>query len=131
MPHSYNRAAFDVGRAAGNALLTLYCSLVSIEIALKDRSNPWKRGHMLAQWLTSEGDAGLTSLTQQLVTGLAAMRCTDPTGNSSAIRLDAFPDLRYLRYAADFPGESTDAQLQACLALVRDIETVLRGKGIL
>jgi hypothetical protein len=131
MPHSFNRTAFDAGRVSGNALLDLYCSLVCIEIALKDRSNPWKKGHLLAQWLAAEGDAGLTSLTQQLVTGLAAMKCTDRDGNSSGVRLDAFPDLRYLRYVTDFPGESTDTQLQACVTLVRDIEAVLRGKGIL
>jgi hypothetical protein len=131
MPHSYNRAAFELGRASANELLSLYCSLVSIELALKDRATSWMRGHMLAQWLTGEADPGLTSLTQQLASNLSQLRCTDRLGGASGVNLDAYPDLRYLRHENDFPGESTATQLQVCLILVRDIEAVLKGKGIL
>lgn len=131
MPHSYNRTAFGTGRASSNELLSLYCSLISIELALKDRATSWMRGHLLAQWLTSEADPGLTSLTQQLSSSLTQMKCTDRNGGSSGINLDAYPDIRYYRHESDFPGESTEVQLKSCLTLVRDIETVLKGKGIL
>ncbi len=131
MPHSYNHKAFDVGRTSTSGLLSLYCSLVLIELALKDRAASWMRGHLLAQWLTNEADAGLTSLTLQLSSNLAQMKCTDRSGGSSGINLDAYPDIRYFRHESDFPGETTDAQLKLCLELVRDIETVLQGKGIL
>ena len=131
MPHSYARTAFGVGRTSSSELLSLYCSLVLIELALKDRTTPWMQGHFLSQWLTNEADAGLTSLTQQLSSSLTQMKCTDRNGRSSAIRLDAYPDIRYFRHESDFPGETTDAQLKSCLQLVRDIETVLKGKGIL
>jgi len=131
MPYTFNRAAFDIARSSTNALLSLYGSLVTIELALKERANPWKNGHYIAQWLTDEADPGLTSLTQQLASGFAAMRITDRTGKSSQTRLDSYPEVRYLRHETDFPGESTDGQLAACLLLVRDIEAVLRAKGIL
>jgi hypothetical protein len=130
MPHSYNRTAFAVGRAAASELVSLYSFLISIELALKDRAASWMQGHFLAQWLTGEADPGLTSLTQQLASALNLLKCTDRSGGSSGIRLDAYPDLRYLRHESDFPGESSTAQLQTCLTLVRDIETVLKGKGI-
>lgn len=131
MAHAFNRSAFDFARSSNSTLLSLYGSLVIIEIALKDRSTTWKRGHYVAQWLTDEADPGLTSLTQQLEGGFSSLKGTDRTGAVSQLRLDSYPELRYLRHASDYPGESTDGQLEACVALVRDIEDVLRSKGIL
>ena len=131
MPHSYNRAAFDDARSSTNVLLSLYGSLVKIELALKDRLNPWKGGHRLAEWLTDEADPGLTSLTVQLATGFGTLTGTDRNGQSSQLQLDSYPEIRYLRHEIDYPGGSTEMQLMACLLLVRDIENILRTKGIL
>ena len=131
MPHAYNRSAFDVGRSSSNGLLSVYCSLVIIELGLKDARTTWPNGHYLAAWLNDLADAGLTSLTQQLITCLGTLKCTDRNGGVTRADLNSYPDVRYLRHEADFPGQSNDADLLACVAVIQDIETVLKGRGIL
>lgn len=66
MQHRFNRIAFDAGRSSGSNLLGLYCSLVVVELALKDNASPWRKGHAVQNWLNELGDAGLTALTYQL-----------------------------------------------------------------
>jgi hypothetical protein len=131
MPHSYARAAFISAKSSANTLIALYCSLINIEIALKDRGTTWKSGHFIGQWLIDEADAGLNSLTQQLTAAFDSIRGTDRKGNGIRLRLDAYPELRYIRHEIDFPGETTDSQLITCLDLVHDIEAILLTKGVL
>ena len=131
MPHSFSRLAFEAGRASPNALLSFYCSLVAIELALKDSQPLWRRGHTISQWLTELADAGLTSLTQQLSTSMQLLTCTDKTGNASRVSIDSYPDVRYLLHESDTPGTSRDLDISNCLLLIRDIETVLHQRGIL
>lgn len=131
MPHTYPRAAFASGAASANSLLSLYCSLVTAELAFKDRSPTWLNGHKIGQWLTDEGDGPLTSLTQQLVNAFDDLRCTDRQGNSTRLQVDSYPDLRYLRHEIDFPGETSTEQLDRCLDLCREITVLLKSKGML
>lgn len=131
MPHSFSRSAFEAGRFSPNTLLSLYCSLVVIELSLKDSQVPWRRGHSIGQWLTELADAGLTSLTQQLSTRMQVLSCTAVNGSSSWVKIDSYPDVRYLLHESDGgAGTSTDQNISDCLALIRDIETVLDQQGI-
>ena len=131
MAHFFSRSAFEAGRASSNALLSLYCSLVVVELALKDHHVPWREGHKISQWLTDLADAGLTSLTQQLSTSMQILKCTDKRGAISRVSIDSYPDVRYLLHETDSPGHSSDQDIATCLALIRDVETVLRQRGIL
>jgi hypothetical protein len=128
MPHAYNRAAFTTGADSSNCLLSLYCSLVALELAIKDHLNPpWKKGHTIITWVN---DLGETSLAQQLRSQLGVLRCTDITGNAVPVDGDNYPGIRYIRHEGDFPGTSTDTQIRDALETIRDIKTSLRTKGV-
>lgn len=130
MPHNYNRTAFQSGSTAASPLLALYCSLVDLELALKNHfwGTGWRRGHLLIAWVTEVGEAALAT---NLDNCLAALHCTTLTGGQSIVSGNSYPDLRYLRHDNDFAGTSTDAQLQAALQAVRDINAALRTLGII
>jgi hypothetical protein len=79
MPHDYNKEAFGrIGNDSSNPLCAVYCSLVVLELAIKDyfyaQVNPgsWKTGHRIIDWLTS--DLNESSLGSQLDNKLAALR---------------------------------------------------------
>ena len=131
MPHTFNRLAFDAGRTSGNILLGLYCSLVTVELALKDNSPTWPRGHAIQQWLNNFNDAGLTALTYALATEMQTLICTDRVGNESCVAVNSYPDLRYLRHETDYAGKTTDASITKCMDLLNDIRVVLTQRGIL
>lgn len=131
MPHTFNRAAFASGRNFGSPLLVLYCSLVVIELALKDRKPTWESGHYILQFLNELNVAGLTALTAQLENQLFTLTCTDKGGNSAPVAGDKYPDLRYLRHETDFPGESTDTNIVSSVQITQDILQLLAGAGII
>ena len=128
MPHLYNKQAFGNAAASSSLLLSLYCSLVVIELAIKDYSAPWPKGHRIIEWLTSLGEP---SLAQQLRSALMALQCTDRSGNQSPVSGDQYPDLRYLRHHSDFANMTTDAQLQDALDIVGSINQALQRQGVL
>ncbi|WP_081599402.1 hypothetical protein [Prochlorothrix hollandica] len=132
MPHSYNQQSFKVGGSnSSNPLLCLYCSLVVLELAIKDhfhQSGPWKRGHCIIDWLTN--DLGETSLGTQLESKLSALYCTYRDGSEVNVDANRYPDIRYLRHETDFPGKSTDSQLKEALEIMKDIKTSLINRGI-
>ena len=130
MAHNFNRAAFDTGRVAGSPLLALYCSLVVVELALKDRKPAWESGHRVQQLLNELNDAGLTALTFQLANQLQTLKCTDKNGNDCAVAADRYPDLRYLRHETDFPGSSTDVNSALSIQITDDIRALLAGLGV-
>ena len=107
-------------------LLRLYCSLVTIEIALKDHFQPWRAGHRLIDWLN---DIGEKSLGLQLEGKLSALTCTGRDGSETIVGANSYPDIRYLRHESDFTGKSTDFQINEVLQIVADIEAALRNKG--
>jgi hypothetical protein len=132
MPHSYNQQSFKVGLSnPSNPLLSLYCSLIVLELAIKDhfhQSGSWKRGHCIIEWLTN--DLNETSLGYQLESKLSALYCTHSNGSEVSVDANRYPDIRYLRHETDFPGKSTDSQLEEVLEIIRDIKTTLVNKGI-
>jgi hypothetical protein len=132
MPHSYNQQSFQVGASnSSNPLLCLYCSLVVLELSIKDhfhQSGPWKKGHCIIDWLTVS--LGETSLGTQLDSKLSALYCTYKDGTEVNVKANSYPDIRYLRHEADFPGKSTDNQLKEALEIIKDIRTSLITKGI-
>jgi hypothetical protein len=132
MPHSYNQQSFKLGMAnQSNPLLCLYCSLVVLELAIKDhfrQSGSWKRGHCIIDWLTN--DLGETSLGTQLESKLSALYCTHRDGSEVNVDANRYPDIRYLRHETDFLGKSTDNQLKEALEIIKDIKTSLISRGI-
>jgi len=132
MPHSYNQQSFKLGMAnQSNPLLCLYCSLVVLELAIKDhfhQSGSWKRGHHIIHWLTN--DLGETSLGYQLESKLSALYCTAIDGSETPVAANNYPGIRYLRHETDFPGKSTDIQLKEALEIIKDIKTSLISRGI-
>ncbi|MHC0068783.1 hypothetical protein ACWATR_38985 [Nostoc sp. UIC 10890] len=132
MPHSYNQKSFQVGGSnPSNPLLCLYCSLVVLELSIKDHLSQfgsWKTGHCIIDWLTTE--LGETSLGTQLESKLSALYCTHRNGSEVKVDANRYPDIRYLRHEADFPGKSTDNQLKEALEIIKDIRTSLISKGI-
>lgn len=132
MPHSYNQRSFKVGESnPSNPLLCLYCSLVVLELAIKDhfhQSGSWKTGHCIIDWLTS--DLGETSLGTQLESKLSALYCTHRDGSEVNVDANRYPDIRYLRHEIDFAGKSTDRQLTEALDIIKDIKISLISRGI-
>ncbi|QSV70169.1 MAG: hypothetical protein HEQ20_04555 [Aphanizomenon flos-aquae KM1D3_PB] len=129
MTHAYNRAAFTTGADSSNYLLSLYCSLVALELAIKDHLDPpWQTGHKIIDWL---GSLGETSLATQLDAQLSALYCTHKDGTEVNVKANQYPDLRYIRHESDFPGKSTDNQIQAALDIIRDIKIQLNARGVL
>ena len=136
MPHDYNKEAFGrIGNDSSNHLCAVYCSLVVLELAIKDyfyaQVNPgsWKTGHRIIDWLTS--DLNESSLGSQLDNKLAALRCTDKNGNEASVNPNLYPDLRYLRHKQDFLGTSTDSELREVMDIIQYIQDHLRMKGII
>lgn len=131
MRHTYNKAAFTSGAISTNSLLSLYCSLVVLELALKEHlyqtSPNWKTGHRIIDWLNELGE---TSLSMQLSTKLSALYCTALSGTEVSVRPDKYPDIRYIRHESDFPGKSTDTQIKDALDIIKDIRTSLIAKGV-
>lgn len=128
MPHTYNRDAFRAGATSGSLLLNLYTSLVVIELAIKDHVLPRPSGHKVADWIGN--DFGESALSVQLRNKLGAIYCTDSRGDEATVDANGYPDLRYIRHEVDYPKKSTDAQLNAALQVVHDIQVALRGKGV-
>lgn len=132
MRHSYNQQSFQIGASnSSNPLLCLYCSLVVLELSIKDhlhQSGSWRKGHSIIDWLTNE--LGETSLGTQLDSKLSALYCTCRDGTEVNVEANRYPDIRYLRHENDFPGKSTDDQLKEALEIIKDIRTSLTNKGI-
>ena len=129
MPHTVNRTAFLSAKKSGQPLLSAYGQLVATELALKDHAC-WKNGHDVPKMLDELSDPGLNSLSLQLRALLAAIPCTDISGNAATVRPNIYPDLRYARHASDHAGGTTDVHLQNLIVTVEDIIVQLRAKGV-
>ena len=129
MPHLYNRTAFQSVAAGSNVLLSLYCSLVALEVGIKDHFSGvgWRSGHRIEDWVSELGEAALAV---QLSTRLAVLQCTDRSGNVAPVAANSYPDIRYIRHVTDFVGSSTDAQINDALQVVCDIKMALKGRGV-
>lgn len=129
MPHTYNRTAFQGAAVAAGSLLSLYCSLVELELGIKDyfAASGWRGGHRVIDWISELGEAALAV---QLSNRLGSLRCTGRDGNVAPVAGNAYPDVRYLRHESDFAGMSTDAQLNEALGVLNDVKQALRGRGV-
>ncbi len=130
MPHAMNRAAFLAARNSDQPLLSAYGQLVATELALKDNSSIWRRGHDVPSMLDDLGDSGITALSMQLRVNLSAIPCTDLSGNAASVSPDKYPNLRYARHVNDHAGGTTDVDLQDLVYTVEDIIVQLRAKGV-
>jgi hypothetical protein len=135
MPHAYNRTAFESGRMNTHSLLSLYCSFVIVELALKDSrfaaSAQWDRSHQVLVWITEMQDPVLNSLATQMATALAAIKCTLRDGSEGTISPQLYPSIRYLRHETDFAGTTTETDIQSALTVMQDIEVELKRHGVL
>jgi hypothetical protein len=126
--HRYNRNSF--GAMAGQpGLASLYCALVRLEIALKER-NGWTGNHDVPAMVSGAGEA---SLAQQLGGLLGRFSCTDAGGDRTMVRRNMYPDLRYVRHVSDFPADQAAAQdtdLVEGVAILSAIESRLTARGV-
>ncbi len=113
----------------------LIFSLVVVELGLKDAryegTTRWDRTHDVALWVTEIQDPGLNSLAVQLSTALASIRCTLKDGTGGPVSPQMYPAVRYVRHESDFPGETTDAEINEALRVVGEIENELKRRGVL
>src|SRR5205823_1628344 len=129
MPHTYNRAAFHSLPPGSNILLRLYCSLVALELSIKDHfaGAGWRSGHRIIDWVNELGEAALAV---QLSDRLGDLQCTARDGNAAPVEGNSYPDVRYLQHVSDFAGTSTDAQIQQAIDVIADLRTALTGRGV-
>lgn len=142
MPYSYNRNAFQAG---GNdslpVLLRTYCSLVALELGLKDflglPESPGNAGHDLPDLLNQvkqrnrRASVSINSIQTQLRNQLTSIRCQGRAGSPQSIPAQSYPHIRYMRHTADWQSDfSTDNQLHAVLSTVRKLVRSLAHHGI-
>lgn len=108
MPHRFNISQF---RAANGPLVDLYCTLISIELRLKDSLSQWKHGHDVITLARHLGVPGVDTAAINLNQSLAALWCTGADGSGQPVIPNQYPHSRYLRHSTDFTPGSTDAQL--------------------
>lgn len=131
MNHGYNKKCFLDPTSSKGRLPALYGILTAIELAIKDYEAEngvgWPGGHGIIGWLSSID----TDTTQSIALrdALACLYCTDKNGNESNINPDIYPGLRYLRHEDDFPGKSTEHQLDSAYETAEQVVRLLRTKG--
>lgn len=131
MPHTTNRQAFLAAAQYAPPLASAYCSLVAIELCLKDSHRSWPSiRHDVPQMLADLGDAGLVALASQLRNDLCGLTCTTRTGTPANIRPDAYPELRYAHAATDFPDGAAEAAFEVLQSTVADIIVALGKTGV-
>jgi hypothetical protein len=142
MPYGYNRNAFQAGcNEPLPVLLRTYCSLVALELGLKDflglLESPDNAGHDLPDLLNQVKQrerrtcASINSIQTQLRHQLTAIRCQGRTGVPQSIPAQSYPNIRYMRHSDDWPADhSTDQQLHAVLGTVRKLISSLAHNGV-
>ncbi|MCX6849069.1 MAG: hypothetical protein NTY98_09130, partial [Verrucomicrobia bacterium] len=112
-------------------LVSLYSTLVAIELALKDEiyaaTGSWTSGHDVPN-LIAPFDASLSS---QLSTALGILRCTNKGGHNVAVSSAIYPGIRYLRHQSDFPNElfTTDQEISNAYQIAKQCVNLLRTFG--
>lgn len=120
MSHARSISAFAAVNST-DSLLRLYCEMVGLELLLKDRLPHWTAGHDIHNLLSGDFDSTIDSLAVQLRQNLANLTCTDRSGGASPVRLDKYPDIRYLHRLGDVSGGANDIQIDFIRDLLSDI----------
>lgn len=119
--HKFNRRAFG-SIDTSSALLQLYCTLVGIELALKDEAASMKHQHDVVKLAKLLNDVNVDVAANLLSQELKQLWCTDKEGARLLVPPNNFPYVRYLRHESDFPGDTPQADLEAA----RDAASTLK-----
>lgn len=129
--HLTNRRAFATldGTDPG---LKVYCSLVALELALKDRDVAHLRlGHKVCQMIRNAfATAKVGVLVSQLEAHLKALPCSDKQGQAATVRPEQYPDLRYVRRDGDFSGGVGSQVLEGIKKVLDDLIAELKKEGL-
>ncbi len=139
MPHVSMRKAF-FNMDSTNFAFQLYTRLFAVELTLKDHAS-WKTrySHNLDDMITDAvaktapgNAANFAGLIAALRSEIGRCWCSDRGGAPTLVRLEAYPELRYLRHAQDFPNPpaSSDADIQRALTQADAIIKELNKVGI-
>ncbi len=121
----FNRRAFG-NLDTTSPLLQLYCTLVSIELALKDDStSSSKIGHKVIEYAKAYNDRNLDLAADALENTLKQLICTNLSGLRANVNTQKYPDVRYLHHDSDFPGDTSQAELEAALDAARTLKREL------
>lgn len=115
MAFTSNKKAF-LNPASSDSLFSAYCTLVVIELALKDAHVPAPNGghdvpemlQLAAAAITSAPavTAQLTGYSARLKADLGAITCQDRNGQPGTLPARSYPYLRYTRLSGDWGGVS-------------------------
>jgi hypothetical protein len=142
MAYTYNRNAFKAGRAESlPILLRTYCSLVALELGLKDvlglPESPDNAGHDLPDLLNQlkkqnkRATPSINCIQTQLRNQLTAIRCQGIRGMAQSVPAQSYPHIRYMRHSTDWQSDSsTDHQLRVVLSTVGKLVSSLTHYGI-
>lgn len=118
---TFNRRAFG-NLDTTSPLLQLYCTLIAVELALKDDTGAVKIGHKVIEQAKSYKIRDIDLAADGLENTLKQLICTDLNGLRANVVTTKYPEVRYIRHESDFPGDTTQASLEAA----RDAARVLR-----
>lgn len=144
MTYAFNRSQFlQICGGGGTAIPPLavaYCSLVLIELSLKDHlrlvSGTGNGGHDLPTLMNQLGtglrgaDKGTcNSLSTQLQNALSRMWCQGRQGRPQRVPSHSYPYIRYLRHVSGWPADrSTDADLAHLISVIASIRHFLAAR---
>jgi hypothetical protein len=104
----------------------MYLSLITIELALKNRTAlNWSNGHDVALMIAGIGDASLTGLAAQATAALEQLWCERRGGGAERVSARNYPVIRYIRHHTDF---NADASVDADIEVARSAVAALRAE---
>ena len=139
MSFKTNKKAF-LDPANPDSILSIYCTLVGVELALKDANISSPSGHdvpaMLQQLSTSANglpiiSAQLNSLIAQLKLDLSSVTCQGKNGQPISVPAHSYPYLRYSRQTGDWGGvgETSGALIVSLESTCRNLRAFLTTHG--
>ena len=142
MAYTFNCRSFRAVAEGSNPglLAKVYCTCVWLELAVKGHLGVAASGisHQLPAMLKqaplcNAALAGqVNSLSVQLETRLRALWCQSKTVSAVRVRPIAYPDVRYLRHASDWPTDcSSDGDLKDLHQLLQRIVYFLQTNSSL
>jgi hypothetical protein len=130
--HTTNLRAFR-DCDAQEPFFRLYTLLVAVELVLKDRAPAHSGGHdlqRLAQRALTPIPAGLSVQLTALAKSLGVLVCTSLKGSRVPLDPAKFPELRYLRHEADFPGDTKSTEIIDALNAAQQLVKELKLAGV-